>query len=592
MATSLLLADDSPTISKILGMALASEDYQIRSVLTADEAVRELKANPPFFFLVDLTLPGKNGFEFAQMIRADKNLKQVKIVLLSSAFEPVDQEAVAACGADLVIAKPFDPAELRTSLRNIKDAPPKFPGGAKVQGALSGFQVTPSDKTRTNVTDTNLHRARQVIGTAPPDFKKPAEAPGTGTPPSMPMDAAVAAPAPEELLQGLQAPDQDADSILAGLAENAPAPGADPSDLLGGAGAAEDPSVDPLAILNAQPEVFQDPPGTPLLDLTEQFGGMANPNESVLDMSGNASPADGTAMLDLSAVSPESMGSPKEDTPPPFSAKRAAGVELPKGPITPPSPPRTPEPAGGLSANAQALAAFFSAEIDSNQPKRDVMAPPEAEFEKSMASIEWDNNAPSDLDSWSSGGVTPPSAPPASAPAAPAAPVSAPKAAPRASTDAPPAAPPRAAAAGASAVGAASGGGAAAAAPRRVVSASPSSMMFDTGGSSFRFAEDYIHRITKSFVGHPDEPVPQKHAMFPVSSDDVAPSAPAAGPGVGAGGWNPVDSQKMEQIIREEVQMAVREVVEKVAWEVIPELAENLIKKELEKVMKQIQEQN
>src|SRR5690606_17434619 len=141
MATSLLLADDSPTIAKILGLALQSEDYEIRSALTAEDALKELQASPPFFFLVDLTLPGKNGYEFSRLIRADRKLKDVRILLLASAFDPADDNEVKACGADGVITKPFDPGELRRRLREVRDAPPKFASG-DVTGSLSGATVS------------------------------------------------------------------------------------------------------------------------------------------------------------------------------------------------------------------------------------------------------------------------------------------------------------------------------------------------------------------------------------------------------------------------------------------------------------------
>jgi hypothetical protein len=91
-----------------------------------------------------------------------------------------------------------------------------------------------------------------------------------------------------------------------------------------------------------------------------------------------------------------------------------------------------------------------------------------------------------------------------------------------------------------------------------------------------------VNRISRSFTGAPDEVVPSTRVPDPVfnqvSSDSSLGSA-----------WSGPESAKMEQIIREEVQMAAREIIEKVAWEVIPELAESLIKKELEKVLKQIE---
>ena len=123
MAHSLLLADDSPTIAKILQMALSQESYEIRAVLTAEDALKELKAQPPSLFLVDLSLPGKNGYEFARLVRQDSKLREVRVVLLASAFEPVDEAQFTECGADGMVKKPFNPAELRAKLRQILEAP-------------------------------------------------------------------------------------------------------------------------------------------------------------------------------------------------------------------------------------------------------------------------------------------------------------------------------------------------------------------------------------------------------------------------------------------------------------------------------------
>ncbi len=123
-------------------------------------------------------------------------------------------------------------------------------------------------------------------------------------------------------------------------------------------------------------------------------------------------------------------------------------------------------------------------------------------------------------------------------------------------------------------------------------------MLFDTGGSSFRFSEDYVNRITKSFTGVHGEEVPESHApaaapMFHQKSDDrpakAAPAAEVLASGFSGGAWSHADVARIEQIVREEVQMVVREVAEKIAWEVIPELAENIIRKELDKVLKEME---
>jgi CheY-like chemotaxis protein len=553
MSTTLLLADDSPTIAKILGMALQSEAYQIKSVLTAADAITELQANPPFFFLVDLTLPEKNGYDFAKFLRIDAKFSKTRVVLLASAFEPVDDALFQASGADAVIVKPFDPSDLRAKLRQLLDLPPKFPAGSKVQGAVSGQTVS--------------------APSAPPPAAEP------------------------DLLAGLGvAPSADADSILSSLmGETAETPPAAPP--LGRASPvpdttyrAEKTSASIMLDLSEGPPVFQ-------------------PAEPVLDFSDIAAEGNKTAMIERSKLdeSPEDvlgalLGTKEEKLPPmptadaPLSANAQAlseffAAELKKPESPPPAPkaaPEAPPPAPAakapaapkaapaaasaaepLSANAQALAAFFSAEISQKSP-----APPpaaaaepdgdEAAFDASLDSIDWATPPEASLNEWSSNTVAPEQPSPAPTAASAAAPVSPARAKAKAMREVP-------------------------------ISASP---LFDTGGSNFRFSDDYVTRITRSFTGAVDEHVPPqqpnaqaeepvfRHASHDAPRAAAKMSAPSA---AGGGAWSDAELHKVEQLVREEVQMVVREVVEKVAWEVIPELAENLIKKELEKVLKQLE---
>jgi CheY-like chemotaxis protein len=118
MATSLLLADDSPTIAKILTLALANDDYTIKSVTNASDALTELQQNPQIF-LVDISLPDKDAFEFAKEIRSKKATADIKIIFLANSFDPVDELACKNAGADAIVMKPFDPSELRRKLKEV-----------------------------------------------------------------------------------------------------------------------------------------------------------------------------------------------------------------------------------------------------------------------------------------------------------------------------------------------------------------------------------------------------------------------------------------------------------------------------------------
>lgn len=664
MANKILLADDSPTIAKILGMALQSENYQIRSVLTADDAEKELRSNPPDFFLVDLTLPGKNGYEFANLIRGDSKLKNVKIVLLSSAFDPADEAEVEKCGADGVIAKPFDPSDLREKLRNLANTPIKFPKGSRVEGAISGTNIS-----------------------APSALDQLATSPSFPTVQIDPLDLQLSQTRP---LMPAADPDAILSSALSGLDGQGTAgagnflqsSGNEPSD--GGIDLLGQQLGQQLGNENAKLDLGSTGPNDSFITPASLEGGLSVSLDSGTEASSLPSTLDSgpppvspelqSANIDalLSAgLPPEAEGSDERQPTLQLDLgsslanlqQEASVLDLSEsfhgGSETPTSPPPkiqvAPTPAKkledpNLSPNAQALAAFFEAEIDAKSPSESAGAsssqpsgsigsvPPPLSipgvkpktppmpataasskpaglpsegmesadsFDASLGSIEW-GESPKNLNAWSSGSVSSSVAGPGSGPGNPkkSPPLSKPAPLEAASLSTPPF--------GTSNPSSNFGtfGQERQNRPDRDSRSLPSgavhgegSFLFDTGGSNFRFAEDYIHRITKSFTGSPDEMVlgkdpspPKPSPIFPRTSSDSNPPAqartdlPPAHPGSGRGAWTPEEEQRIEQLVKEEVQMVVREIAERVAWEVIPELAENIIRKELDKVLKEMEE--
>jgi len=109
MSHTLLLADDSVTIQRVIELTFADEDVVVVAVSDGDQAIAYLEASPPDIVLADVGMPGKNGYEVAQYIRRSPRLAQIPVVLLTGAFEPVDEERAAAAGCDGVLAKPFEP---------------------------------------------------------------------------------------------------------------------------------------------------------------------------------------------------------------------------------------------------------------------------------------------------------------------------------------------------------------------------------------------------------------------------------------------------------------------------------------------------
>jgi CheY-like chemotaxis protein len=109
VSSTLLLADDSVTIQRVIELTFADEDVRVVAVGTGREAIAILDRTPPDIVLADVGMPDQNGYEVARHIKGTPRLAHIPVVLLTGAFEPIDQARVAEVGCDGVLQKPFEP---------------------------------------------------------------------------------------------------------------------------------------------------------------------------------------------------------------------------------------------------------------------------------------------------------------------------------------------------------------------------------------------------------------------------------------------------------------------------------------------------
>ncbi len=109
MAKTLLLADGSVTIQRVIELTFAHEDVRVVSVADGARAIQWLDAERADIVLVDVDLPEVDGYSVAAHMKKSAKLRQVPVLLLAGAFDPVDQERVRSIGCDGVIVKPFEP---------------------------------------------------------------------------------------------------------------------------------------------------------------------------------------------------------------------------------------------------------------------------------------------------------------------------------------------------------------------------------------------------------------------------------------------------------------------------------------------------
>ena len=116
---SILLADDSITIQKVVGIIFGSDDYTLTVVDNGKAAVQKAQELQPDVLLIDALMPGMSGYEVCEAIRKDVALAAKPVLLLTGSFEPFDEDKARQCGADDHIVKPFESQQIVAKVQEL-----------------------------------------------------------------------------------------------------------------------------------------------------------------------------------------------------------------------------------------------------------------------------------------------------------------------------------------------------------------------------------------------------------------------------------------------------------------------------------------
>ena len=103
----LLLADDSVTIQKVVNLTFADEGIEVIAVGDGDAAMEKFVEFAPDLLMVDVNMPGADGYKICEMIKQDEETAHIPVILLVGSFEPFDEEEAHRVGADAYLTKPF-----------------------------------------------------------------------------------------------------------------------------------------------------------------------------------------------------------------------------------------------------------------------------------------------------------------------------------------------------------------------------------------------------------------------------------------------------------------------------------------------------
>ena len=109
---TIYIVEDEPDIRETLAYNLSQEGFKVSEFSDAESCLNKIQKKKPDLLLLDLMLPGMSGLDLCKEIRADINLKNLAIIMLTAKGEEVDRIIGFELGADDYVTKPFSVREL------------------------------------------------------------------------------------------------------------------------------------------------------------------------------------------------------------------------------------------------------------------------------------------------------------------------------------------------------------------------------------------------------------------------------------------------------------------------------------------------
>jgi CheY-like chemotaxis protein len=103
----ILIVEDEESLLKLESILLSSKGYRVTGVRDGLAALSEIEKSRPDLILLDIMMPGIDGFEVCRRIKENPDTKEIPIVMLTAKKSAADQARGAEVGADAYITKPF-----------------------------------------------------------------------------------------------------------------------------------------------------------------------------------------------------------------------------------------------------------------------------------------------------------------------------------------------------------------------------------------------------------------------------------------------------------------------------------------------------
>src|SRR4030042_898905 len=117
MQKKIFVIDDEKEIQDIIQINLRDENYLVYCYSSAEEALQGLKTVIPDLFILDIMMPGIDGYEFCRRVRASEAVKYIPIIFLAAKSDEIDKVLGLELGGDDYMTKPFSVKELKSRVK-------------------------------------------------------------------------------------------------------------------------------------------------------------------------------------------------------------------------------------------------------------------------------------------------------------------------------------------------------------------------------------------------------------------------------------------------------------------------------------------
>jgi DNA-binding response OmpR family regulator len=141
MAEMVLVADNEPDILRFIEVNLLLDGYEVAVARDGTEALEQAFALRPALVILDVMMPGVDGFEVCRQLRADPRTSHIPVIILTAKSMTADKVVGLTAGADDYVLKPFDPLELVARVRTTLERAAELRASSPLTGLPGNHRI-------------------------------------------------------------------------------------------------------------------------------------------------------------------------------------------------------------------------------------------------------------------------------------------------------------------------------------------------------------------------------------------------------------------------------------------------------------------